>query len=248
VAASELTAARLAVLGAPVVARVSMAEGQYAHELALVEAEAELDAGSPAAALAILAAAAAPIIAHAQVLRARAAIQLGDVAGAAAAMRRRPVESVTVLCQVQLELVEAWLAGERHDRTRERVLVDRALRTAGRERLRTPLGWAKPWLHEVITSEPELVRRHGHFLASVNGTMQHQHVAITVLQAPVAPLTGRELDILQRLGALRTNEEIAADLFLSANTVKSHLKSLFRKLDVTRRSEAFRKGRALGLC
>jgi LuxR family maltose regulon positive regulatory protein len=61
-------------------------------------------------------------------------------------------------------------------------------------------------------------------------------------------LTRRELDILQRLGTLSTNDEIAADLFVSVNTVKTHMKSMFRKLDVTRRSEAFRLGRTLGLC
>jgi LuxR family maltose regulon positive regulatory protein len=61
-------------------------------------------------------------------------------------------------------------------------------------------------------------------------------------------LTERELEVLQRLGSLSTNDEIAADLFLSPNTVKTHLKSMFRKLDVTRRSDAFRRGRELGLC
>ena len=68
------------------------------------------------------------------------------------------------------------------------------------------------------------------------------------IATPVSDLTEREIDILQRLGGLSTNEEIAADLFLSPNTVKTHLKSLYRKLDVTRRSDAFRRGRALGLC
>jgi LuxR family maltose regulon positive regulatory protein len=193
----------------------------------------------------------APRCADLHVLRARAWIQLGDLASVAAALRVRPVESISVLTQVQLELVEAWLAHAHHDRAHERALVDRALRTAGRELLRTPIAWAKPWLHEVITSEPSLLRRHGQFLASVRGA--HPEPAATALPsctppAPVSPLTERELDILQRLGALSTNEEIAAELFLSPNTIKTHLKSLYRKLDVTRRSEAFRRGRALGLC
>ena len=71
---------------------------------------------------------------------------------------------------------------------------------------------------------------------------------LSVLTAPVGALTERELDVLQRLGTLSTNIEIAAELYLSPNTVKTHLKSLYRKLEVTRRSDAYRRGRSLGLC
>jgi LuxR family transcriptional regulator, maltose regulon positive regulatory protein len=45
-----------------------------------------------------------------------------------------------------------------------------------------------------------------------------------------------------------SNEEIAADLVSSRNTVKTHMRSLFQKLSVTRRADAVRRGRALGLC
>jgi LuxR family maltose regulon positive regulatory protein len=45
-----------------------------------------------------------------------------------------------------------------------------------------------------------------------------------------------------------SNEEIAADLVLSLNTIKTHMRSLFQKLSVSRRADAVRRGRALGLC
>jgi LuxR family maltose regulon positive regulatory protein len=64
----------------------------------------------------------------------------------------------------------------------------------------------------------------------------------------VVPLTARETDVLRLLAQLCTNEEIAADLVLSLNTVKTHMRSLFQKLSVTRRADAVRRGRALGLC
>jgi LuxR family maltose regulon positive regulatory protein len=41
--------------------------------------------------------------------------------------------------------------------------------------------------------------------------------------------------------------EIASELYLSINTVKSHLKSINRKLGVSRRREAVRRARQLGL-
>jgi LuxR family maltose regulon positive regulatory protein len=64
----------------------------------------------------------------------------------------------------------------------------------------------------------------------------------------VVPLSARETDVLKLLAQLWTNEEIAADLFLSMNTVKTHIRSVFQKLSVSRRADAVRRGRALGLC
>jgi LuxR family maltose regulon positive regulatory protein len=64
----------------------------------------------------------------------------------------------------------------------------------------------------------------------------------------IEPLTERELQILERLACLCTTEEIATDLFVSMNTVKTHIKSLFLKLSVNRRADAVRRGRGLGLC
>ena len=62
------------------------------------------------------------------------------------------------------------------------------------------------------------------------------------------PLTERELQVLERLAQFLTTDEIAADLYVSSNTVKTHIKSLFVKLSVNRRSDAVRRGRRLGLC
>ena len=59
-----------------------------------------------------------------------------------------------------------------------------------------------------------------------------------VHQSPLSELTRRELEVLSALAAGRTNKEIAADLSLSSNTVKFHVKNLFQKLDVHNRSQA----------
>ncbi|MCI3278808.1 LuxR C-terminal-related transcriptional regulator [Streptomyces cylindrosporus] len=64
---------------------------------------------------------------------------------------------------------------------------------------------------------------------------------------PVDALSAREQDVLQRLAQMMTTEEIAAELYLSVNTVKTHLKSVYRKLAVTRRSAAVRRARELEL-
>lgn len=66
-------------------------------------------------------------------------------------------------------------------------------------------------------------------------------------RAATAPLTSRELSIVRLLSTHLTYAEIGERLFVSVNTVKSNLKSIYRKLDVTTRSAAVDRARACGL-
>ncbi|HEY6758036.1 MAG TPA: LuxR C-terminal-related transcriptional regulator [Baekduia sp.] len=60
-------------------------------------------------------------------------------------------------------------------------------------------------------------------------------------------LSERELAVLRYLPTMLTAGEIAAELFVTVNTVKSHLKSIYRKLDARGRRDAVRRARELGL-
>ena len=64
---------------------------------------------------------------------------------------------------------------------------------------------------------------------------------------PGGPLSDRELTVLRLLSSRLTTTEIAGALFVSPNTLKSHLKSIYRKLDVSSRADAVRAGEARGL-
>ncbi|KIX73789.1 hypothetical protein SF23_17740 [Streptomyces sp. MBRL 10] len=68
-----------------------------------------------------------------------------------------------------------------------------------------------------------------------------------VRPAVVEALTARETEVLAMAAHLLSTEEIAAGLYVSANTVKTHLKSIYRKLGVTRRSDAVHRAQDLGL-
>jgi len=61
----------------------------------------------------------------------------------------------------------------------------------------------------------------------------------------VEPLTSRERAVLEYLPTMMTNTEIARQLLVSVNTVKTHLKAVYRKLGVARRREAVLRAKQL---
>ena len=63
----------------------------------------------------------------------------------------------------------------------------------------------------------------------------------------VEPLSPREVNVLRYLCSQLTYREIAAALYVSVNTLKSHVRSIFRKLAVTSRADAVNIGRCQGL-
>ncbi|MGP4086941.1 LuxR C-terminal-related transcriptional regulator [Streptomyces sp. KR55] len=148
---------------------------------------------------------------------------------------------------VRAALVRAQAAEGAGDTATARRLVAQALLDARRERLRRPFldagAWIRPLLatdslHELATGwlTPGLPRR---------GEQPGPEVLPSLLVA--VELSGRERDVLERLARMMSTEEIAADLYVSVNTVKTHLKSVYRKLAVNRRGDAVRRARDLGL-
>ncbi len=85
----------------------------------------------------------------------------------------------------------------------------------------------------------------------------------TLPAAPVAPdltperpkaavleqlgITPRELEVLEWMARGLSNQEIAAQMFVSLNTVKTHASNVFAKLGVQRRTQAIQQAKALGI-
>lgn len=61
---------------------------------------------------------------------------------------------------------------------------------------------------------------------------------------PLEPLTIKEKNLLEGLKDGLSNQQLADKHYLSINTVKSHLKSLYRKLDVSSRLEAVERSKS----
>lgn len=66
-------------------------------------------------------------------------------------------------------------------------------------------------------------------------------------QLLIVPLSDRELGVLAEIAQGKPNKVIAADLFISLNTVKKHVTHIFDKLGVTNRTAAVARARQLGL-
>ena len=60
-------------------------------------------------------------------------------------------------------------------------------------------------------------------------------------------ITVREMEVLKKMAQGLSNQEIADALFISLNTVKTHIAALFSKLDVQRRTQAVQKAKETGL-
>lgn len=67
------------------------------------------------------------------------------------------------------------------------------------------------------------------------------------LRAPSVNLSSREIEVLELVSAGHSNSDIAASLYISEPTVKSHLSHIFSKLDVTSRTAAVAAARAKGI-
>jgi LuxR family maltose regulon positive regulatory protein len=71
--------------------------------------------------------------------------------------------------------------------------------------------------------------------------------AAAAAAALVEPLSEREQVVLRYLPSTLSAGEIADELFVSLNTVKTHIKSIYRKLDTNRRWDAVKRARQLQL-
>ena len=93
---------------------------------------------------------------------------------------------------------------------------------------------SKPKIETVVVEKEVYVNSNEDFVLNASLVSQLQ-------------LSKRELEILGLLAQGHSNQEIAATLFVSLSTVKTHLQNIFEKLEVKRRTQAVEKAKRLQL-
>jgi len=219
------------------------------RRLAMLESRACAAAGDATAAL-DAAGRADPASLEAAVTQAHAWLAAGDPKAARKSLAGHRERAEAVPDQVRLE---AWLATARisyggGDRAEGRRSLQRALRLGEPERIRLPFALERPWLRRVLRADPDLAHVYQDLLEpDLVGPGREPAPQPGATAAPVMlePLSSREREVLKYAAEMLDTTEIAAVLFISVNTVKSHLKSIYRKLAVTHRGEAVRRARQL---
>ncbi len=222
--------------------------------LAVDSAEFLIAAGEPQRALALVTPLPPRATSGSSVLAAVARWDIGDMRGARAVLGTvvPALVGAPVGLQIRSWLLEARLAQDHGDGERARLLVDRALRVGSAEGLRRPFAHDLTWLGGYLARDVGLMRAHRGFVSSFLPVRSRQPLvraaAASADTGVVGTLTEREGEVLELLAQMYSTEEIASALFVSPNTVKTHLKGIFGKLCVSRRVDAVRRGRDLGLC
>jgi LuxR family maltose regulon positive regulatory protein len=226
--------------------------GWLSDLLTIARAEALLASGEPQRSLAALTPMPEYAGTAAAVVVASARRWIGDVRGAQAVLGRvaADLDREPLALQVQAWLLEARLAEDRGKHDRARSMVDRALRSAAAEQMRRPLMAEWQWLRRHVDRDPALQRSHREFLSTchVDEAASRGRARHGAAEELAAPLTEREGQVLDLLAEMCSTEEIAAALYVSSNTVKTHVRGIFGKLCVNRRVDAVRRGRQIGLC
>ncbi len=146
-------------------------------------------------------------------------------------------------------LLEEWLLQALADRAAGEPLaaseaLDRALALAEREPFRDAFLLNGPAVRELLELQAQDGTAHPALLeVLLDGVGQGPTSGATLPE----PLTEREQRILRYLPTMLTNAEIGAEVFVSLNTVKTHLRSIYRKLDANGRADAVERARRLGL-
>jgi LuxR family maltose regulon positive regulatory protein len=101
------------------------------------------------------------------------------------------------------------------------------------------------WLTQNNTSL--LMNYASHLLIQFDAEPHGDTVATSLRQTLAEPLSPRELEVLHLVALGKTNQEIAEELVVARGTIKAHAASIYRKLNVTNRTEAVARARQLSI-
>jgi LuxR family transcriptional regulator, maltose regulon positive regulatory protein len=213
-----------------------------ADRLLLVEADLLRRTGDVDRAIDTLARLCGPPRPHIAYAYARLHLGAGDITAAIEVMKPYPVERATVRHRVEGGIIHTLIAanGDRHHALDP---LENALLAAA------PLGLRRPFLVEaselagLLGERIEAGTGAAAFAVDLVRRMTGGPTAAPAM--PLVALTEREHVVLRYMASTLSNAEIAAELYLSVNTIKSHQRMVYRKLGAEGRRDAVRRAREL---
>jgi LuxR family maltose regulon positive regulatory protein len=180
-----------------------------------------------------------------QAIRARLALASGDAEGAIEALAE-PTGAAYPIVAVERNVLRALAFRALGDDNAALVELESALSRAEPEAIRRPFLSAGRGVRELLAEHLRRAVSHRWFASELMRRLEGGGGSVRA--APVEllePLSAREGEVLRFLPTMMSNADIASELYVSVNTVKTHVKSIYRKLEVTRRQEAVRRARQL---
>ncbi len=217
-----------------------------------------------------------PLWSRIDALEARIRIELGDAEGALTLVQALPASAQRHLIEAsawaaigQLPHAQTCLSHTDQEEQGPRLAIAACLLQAGVDQqlgldhdaeLRRAVSLARPqqFIRTLLTGSPGLTDSLIAHLVHLPGDpyvdnllvaaerMQARHVAVPS-GSREGTLSEREQGVLGYLPTRLTTREIADELYISMNTLKSHLKSIYRKLDASSRTDAVTHARGLGM-
>ncbi len=218
-------------------------DGWLGDHRRLERAHVRLTAGSPSLAEGEVAGLEDAYPVRVALVRARAQLALGADAEVEKALRRVLVRDAPVDALVWGWLVESARQRKRGSPSRAEAAMDRARRLADDGQLRRPFESTTPELLPLHDqpSGPGLPRQRQPSAGSLGDDEPAEPLPV------IDKLTPKELEVLTLFAELLSTQEVAAQLCVSVNTIRTHVRSILRKLGVTRRNAAVRRARELEL-
>ena len=150
--------------------------------------------------------------------------------------------------RIDAALLEGVARSEVRDADGARRAVERALALGAPDAHRHVFVAGGPAVRSVLVEHVRRGTAHRSFVADVLACFDRRAPKIDLTPPQLLePLSARERAVLAYLPTMMSNGEIANELFLSVNTVKTHLRSIYRKLGTSRRREAVELARKLQL-
>ncbi|PYI38050.1 hypothetical protein CVS30_12585 [Arthrobacter psychrolactophilus] len=134
-------------------------------------------------------------------------------------------------------VTSALISLERGERDEAHRKLEQALDIAAKESIVRPFMEADDALVRFMTEHAAWGTAHEEFLAA---RISHGNLGVSRQEILGSQLSTRELEVFGFLCTTKTADEIAAALFVSVNTVRTHQRSIYRKLGVSTRREAIR--------